>query len=72
MSENILNFIHITLSVLIIVLVMLQAKESGFSTVFGGGSFQTERRGAEKHLHRFTIILVLSFIVFSILRVVYF
>ena len=72
MNTNLLNIIHIVLSIIIIALVMLQAKESGFSTVFGGGSFQTERRGGEKHLHRLTIFLVFVFIAFSLARVVYF
>lgn len=72
MNENLLNIIHIVLSIVIVILVMLQARESGFSTVFGGGSFQTERRGGEKFLHRVTIVMVLAFILFSILRVTYF
>lgn len=72
MGENISNIIHIVLSVIIVILIMLQARENGFSTVFGGGSFQTERRGGEKFIHRVTIIMVVLFIIFSTIRVTYF
>jgi len=69
MANNIiLNSIQIVLSSVIVALVMIQAKSSGLSTVFGGGAFQTTRRGSEKILHRFTILLVIVFCVFSLFR----
>lgn len=72
MSETILNVIQIILGVIVVVLVMLQAKSSGFSTVFGGGSFQTTRRGSEKTLHQATVIFVVALCVFSLARIVLF
>lgn len=72
MLDNILNFISITLAILIIFLVVMQAKASGFSTVFGGGSFQTTRRGSEKMLHFLTIIITVFFCLFSLCRVLFF
>ncbi|MBP7859784.1 preprotein translocase subunit SecG [Patescibacteria group bacterium] len=72
MLDNVLNFISIFLAILIILLVVLQAKASGFSTVFGGGNFQTTRRGGEKMLHYLTIICVVIFCLFSLTRVLIF
>lgn len=72
MSDTVLNIIQIVIAVVVIVLVMLQAKSSGFSTVFGGGSFQTTRRGSEKTLHYATVVSVILLCVFSLARVVLF
>jgi len=68
MNSTILNTIQIVISLLIIGLVVLQARSSGLSTVFGGGAFQTTRRGSEKFLHRLTIIMVIIFCSFSLVR----
>lgn len=71
MTDLVLNIIQLILSVAVIVLVMVQAKSSGLSTVFGGGNFQTTRRGGEKVLHRATIITVAVLCIYSLVRVVY-
>jgi len=60
---------QLVIGIFIIVLVALQQKGGGLSSVFGGGSggdFST-RRGVEKYLHFFTILLITIFIVLSIL-----
>lgn len=69
MLQNILTGIHFLVSILIIFLVILQGRSSGFSTLFGGGSFQTTRRGSEKFLHRLTILSVIIFCFLGLYRV---
>ncbi len=70
LNSTFFNILQLILSILIILLVLLQSKSSGLSTVFGGGSFQTTRRGSEKVLHIFTVILVILFAVVSVLRLI--
>lgn len=66
-----LNIIQIIVSVALIVLVLLQAKGGGLSTLFGGeGSIYRTRRGLEKTLFRFTIALAILFGLVSLLSVV--
>jgi preprotein translocase subunit SecG len=49
--------------VALIILVLLQAKGTGLSAVFGGeGGMYRSRRGVEKLLHRGTILLSVVFI----------
>lgn len=72
MINTILNLVSIIIGALIVLLVVLQAKSSGFSTVFGGGSFQTTRRGGEKVLHYITVLLVCVFCLFSLARILVF
>lgn len=70
LNSTFFDIVQIILSVLIIILVLLQTKSSGLSTVFGGGSFQTTRRGSEKVLHVFTVVVVALFAIVSVLRLV--
>ncbi len=59
----ILRFIDIVIMVLLIIVVALQNKSSGLSTVFGGaGNIAQTRRGFEKWLFYATIILGVLFI----------
>ena len=69
MSDNIVNILQILISVLLVVVVLVQAKGQG-SGLFGSaeGSFRT-RRGLELILFRFTILLVVVFIGLSIVSV---
>jgi protein translocase SecG subunit len=63
MDENTLAWIQIVLSVLLIVAVILQPRGSGAGSLFGGpssiggGEYYRSRRGFEKFLMYFTIIL---------------
>lgn len=67
------NIVQIILSVILIAVVLLQAKGSGFT-----GSFTTEtsayrsRRGVEKTLFNFTIGLAVLFIIISMVSVKFF
>jgi preprotein translocase subunit SecG len=66
-----LNVIQIIVSVALIVVVLLQAKGGGLSTIFGGeGAVYRTKRGLERTLFRFTIALAILFGVISLLSVV--
>jgi preprotein translocase subunit SecG len=59
---------QIILAVVLIAVILLQVRGGGLGGIFGqpDSTFRT-RRGLEKALFRFTIVLVLIFIVLSIL-----
>jgi preprotein translocase subunit SecG len=64
--ENFLNVAQILVSALLILVVLLQAKGSGFGAGLGGttSSFRT-RRGLEKTLFQATIVLTILFLAMS-------
>ena len=64
--ENYLNVGQILVSVALIVVVLLQAKGSGFGAGLGGqtSAFRT-RRGLEKTLFQATIVLTALFLAMS-------
>lgn len=63
--------IQIVVSILLIIIIIMQSKGSGLSTVFGGeGGFYRSRRGVEKLFVAATIILAFAFLVISIIQVV--
>jgi len=67
-SKDLLTFILIAVDVLLVVCVLLQQKEGGLSTVFGGeGSVFRSKRGLAKGLNYFTIFLAVVFIGLSVL-----
>ncbi len=65
----ILNIIQIVISVVLVLVILAQVRGQG-TGLFGSaeGSFRT-RRGIEKTLFQFTIVLAVLFIVVSILIV---
>jgi preprotein translocase subunit SecG len=64
--ENYVNVAQILVSLALILVVLLQAKGSGFGAGLGGttSSFRT-RRGVEKSLFQATIFLVILFLAMS-------
>jgi preprotein translocase subunit SecG len=64
--ENYLNVAQILVSVMLIIVVLLQAKGSGFGAGLGGttSSFRT-RRGLEKTLFQATVGLTILFLAMS-------
>lgn len=66
-----LNIAQILISVTLVVVLLLQAKGSGFGSALGGssGSVFRTRRGVEKTLFQLTIILVAVFILISLFSV---
>ena len=68
--KNFLFFVQILVSTLLIVVILLQAKGSGLSGVFGGeNSFYRSKRGVEKLLVYVTVALSVLFLVLSIVQV---
>lgn len=65
--QNILIFALIGVDVLLIISILLQQKEGGLSTVFGGeGTVYRSKRGIAKGLHYLTIVLSVLFIGISV------
>jgi preprotein translocase subunit SecG len=67
-----LNVLQIVVSVLLIIVVLLQVKGSGFGAALGGmsgGSVYRTKRGLERTLFQATIILTVVFIFVSFLSV---
>lgn len=72
--ENYINLAQMLISIMLIVVVLLQARGTDVSEMFGGGgggsTFRT-RRGLEKTLFQLTIILAIVFVGISALSVRY-
>jgi len=69
MMETTLYLAIIITSVLLMLVILLQSKGSGFSGAFGGdtSSIYRTRRGVEKLLFQLTIGVAVLFVVLSIL-----
>lgn len=63
-----LSIIQILLSMSLIAVILLQQRGVGLSNTFGGtgGGFHSEKRGAEKLLFNFTLIVAVLFVVNSV------
>ncbi len=73
MSDTFLNILQIAISVILIVVILLQVKGSGFGAALGGmsgGSVYRTKRGLERTLFQATVILAVVFIFVSFLSVV--
>ena len=68
--RSFLSLAQILVSALLVVLVLLQVRGTGFGAAMGGqdASFRT-RRGMQRSLHRLTIVVVVIFIGMSAWRV---
>ncbi len=70
--DPILAFGQIIVSIALIVAILLQARGTGLSSTFGGDSaVYRSRRGVERRLWQFTIVLLVLFIVFSLASYVF-
>lgn len=68
--SNAIPFIQIALSVILVGLILLQAKGAGLSTVFGGeGNVYSTRRGAERIVFYATIVVAILFFVVALINV---
>lgn len=66
----IIKIIQAIIGVLIVVLILLQERSTGLSSIFGGeGGFYQTRRGIEKIIFRGTIVLIFIFIAISLYSV---
>ena len=65
-----LNVIEILTSILLVILILLQAKGTGLGSIFGqeGAVFRT-RRGAEKVIFQLTVVVGVVFCALSLLTV---
>jgi preprotein translocase subunit SecG len=58
---------QIVVSVALIAAILLQARGTGLSSTFGGDSaVYRSRRGIERRLWQFTIVLLILFVLFSL------
>jgi len=65
--HNFLQIVQITISLLLLGFIVLQAKGTGLGRAWGGaGEFYKSRRGVEKLVFRATIILAFLFLVSSV------
>ena len=65
--QTYLNIAQIVLSIALILVIMFQVRGGGLGGIFGQAAtvFRT-RRGLEKRLFQFTIVLVILFVIISI------
>ena len=67
-----INIVQIIVSVVVIVVVLLQSRGSGFSATFSSDtSIYRTRRGVERTLFNVTIGLAVLFVAISILSVIF-
>ena len=65
--HNALLFTLIVIDVLLIISILLQQREGGLSTVFGGeGQIYRSKRGIALGLHYFTVVLSVLFVALSV------
>ena len=65
--EQILIYVLIAIDILLIGSILMQQKEGGLSTVFGGeGSVYRSKRGLARGLHYMTIVLSVLFVALSV------
>ena len=64
--DPILAIGQILISIALVVAILMQARGTGLSGTFGGDSaVYRSRRGVERRLWQFTIVLLVLFVVFS-------
>lgn len=70
---NILFVVQTILAVTLIIALLLQLRGQGFSGTFGGGSdsIYRTRRGVEKTLFQFTIVLSIAFMIIAVVTSIY-
>lgn len=71
MNQNIFQIITIISAILLITMILLQTRGASLGAGFGGsGELFTARRGVEKSMHQFTIILAIVFVGSLVLGIV--
>jgi len=66
--EKIILVFQILISGLLIAIILLQPKNGGLGTAFGGGDFHLKKRGPEKAIFVATIVIVVLFLLGAILN----
>jgi protein translocase SecG subunit len=68
--QNTLIFGLLVIDVIIIISILLQQREGGLSTIFGGeGQVYRSKRGLALGLHYFTVVLAVLFVALSVVAV---
>lgn len=66
--KGFVQIFQMVIAILLILSILSQQRSAGLSATFGGsGGFHVSKRGAEKILFRFTVILAILFVFSSIL-----
>ena len=66
--ENVLLLGQILVSFALMASILLQSRGAGLGATFGGdSSVYRSRRGIEKRLFQFTVVLAVLFVIFSII-----
>jgi protein translocase SecG subunit len=66
--KEFIQIFQMVVAILLILSILSQQRSAGLSATFGGtGGFHASKRGAEKILFRFTIILAILFVFSSVL-----
>ena len=69
--NQILFYIQITVSIILIILIVFQQKGAALGSAFGGGGeFYSSKRGLQKKLHYATIVVASLFIILGILNLI--
>lgn len=73
MNRNLLNVLQIMVAVIMMGLILLQAKGGGLGSTFGGfGGVYRSKRGVEKMLYLSTILVSLVFFVLAVVSFIFF
>jgi protein translocase SecG subunit len=65
---ELVQIFQVVIAILLILAILSQQRSAGLSATFGGqGGFHVSKRGAEKILFRFTIILAILFVASSVI-----
>jgi len=68
--ENVIIISQVIISILLSAIILVQNKDGGLSaTMGGGGSFESTKRGAEKVIHKMTVVLSFLFLLNALLIV---
>lgn len=66
------NIIQAVSAILLIISILIQGKGSGLGAAFGGGDTVVHtKRGAEKFVYYFSIVMAAIFLIVSFLNVIY-
>jgi preprotein translocase subunit SecG len=71
---QLLSIVHVLLAILLIALVLIQRANTDASGAFGadgGSGAALEKRGAEKSLHRLTIVVAFMFVLSILYPIVF-
>lgn len=69
--QNVLLVFQVIISVVLVAVVLLQVKGTGFGRVWGGLSTSATRRGLEGVIFKFTFVLTFLFITVSLASLIF-